>query len=135
MADAPKTETLYARGFRILNAEDGRPAARDRNGNRMLLAEAVLEDGSRIRILAFDKPNGPGGLASPVATDLAKAIAAHKASGMPPTKFTLRVRRMPERINPATNRPYRTSCVVEAFSTTLLDLLPKASTSRRDEAR
>jgi hypothetical protein len=135
MADAPKTEIFRARGFRILNAEDGQPTARDRNGNRMLLAEAILHDGSRIRIFAFDRPKGAGGLASPVATDLAKAIAEHEANGMPRMEFTLRTHKMPEAINPATNKPYRTSYVVEAFSMTPLDRLPKAPTSRRDEAR
>jgi hypothetical protein len=135
MPDTPKTEILRARGILLLDAEDGRPAVRDRNGNEMLRAEAVLMDGSRKRILAFDKPKGADALAASVATDLVKAVAAHQKRGMPPTEFTLRVRKMPEAINPATNKPYRTSYVVDSFSTTPLDRLPQASKPRDDEAR
>jgi len=135
MTDAPKTEILRARGFRAIGIEDGRPTAYDRNGNRMLLAEAVLEDGSCRRILAFDKPKGAGRLASPVATDLAKAITEHEAHGMPPTVFILRVRMMPKAINPATKKPYPPIFVVDSFCKTPINRQPKAPISRHDDAR
>lgn len=135
MADSPKTEILRARGIRVVDADDGKPTARDRNGNEMLRAEAVLMDGSKRRILAFDKPKGANALAAPVATDLAKAVAEHREAGMPPVEFHLRVRKMPEATNPRTGKPYPTSFVVESFATTPLDRLPQAPKPRGDDAR
>jgi len=135
MADAPKTETFRARGIRVLDGEDSKPIARDRNGNEMLRAEAILMDGSRRRILAFDKPKGSNSLTAPIATDLAKAISDHRDAGMPPTEFVLRVRKMPEAQNPRTGKPYPTSYVVESFATTPLDRLPQVPKPRGDDAR
>lgn len=135
MADAAKTETFRARGILVLDSEDGKPTARDRNGNEMLRAEAVLMDGSRRKILAFNKPKGANSLAAPVATDLAKAVADHRDAGMPPTEFVLRVRKMPEAQNSHTGKPYPASYVVESFATTPLDRLPQARKSRGDDAR
>jgi len=135
MADAPKTETFRARGILVHDSEDGKPTARDRNGNEMLRAEAVLMDGSRRKILAFDKPKGSDSLAAPVATDLAKAVSEHRDAGMPPTEFVLRVRKMPEAQNPRTGKPYPASYVVESFATTPLDRLPQAPKPRGDDAR
>jgi hypothetical protein len=126
MADAPKTKIFHARGFQILNAQ---------NGTGKLLVKALLEDGSSITVLAPNRLHSPRRFAGSDATDLAKVIAEHEANGMPPTKFTIHVHELPEKINPATNKPYPLLYVLKALAKTPRDPLRKASTARNDAAR
>jgi len=135
MADAPKTEIFRAREIVVNTGEDGALIERDRNGNKMLRGEAILKDGSRLEILAFDKPKGSHRFTPPIATYLAEAVFEHRNAGMPPTEFVLRARKMPEAWNPRTGKPYPIRYVVESFATTPLDRLPRKPKPRDDDVR